>query len=183
MKIKNIENQKLAVYTEYNSEFIARVKEIGGKWNHHEFAWFVDYENKDALRQICLEIFGTDGTTDNTVKVKLTALDDLASWGSYKIAGKILVRVWDRDSGARPGDGVILLSGKINSGGSRKNYSAQIDKGSVFRLSLSRDRLSEINPDEWKYEIIEKEDDARAKLLAEKEALEKRLAEINNLLN
>ncbi|GAN46095.1 hypothetical protein ABID82_001607 [Methylobacterium sp. PvP062] len=48
---------------------------------------------------------------------------DKDSWRSpVEVAGRLIARAFDRDSGAKLGDGIVLLSGNVTSGGSRANW-------------------------------------------------------------
>jgi hypothetical protein len=77
---------------------------------------------QDRVKAVCRDIYGEDGTPTQIVDVQVSipAGDDRDKH-LYR-AGRLIARSFDRDSGAKMGGGVILLSGDISSGGSRKSY-------------------------------------------------------------
>ena len=52
----------------------------------------------------------------------------------YTLGGFGLSIARGRDSGATTGEGVLLINGNIGSGGSMKNWSSEIEKGTKFKI-------------------------------------------------
>ena len=70
--------------------------------------------------------------------------------GPVTCCGKTVARAVDRDSGAKVGYDVALLSGHIDSGGSRKNWKTIVEEGSTFKLlNVLPGLVDDYDPDEW----------------------------------
>lgn len=67
IKVKNLENNKVAIYTPYNKKFVAEIKNIGGaKWNGE--AWIIPEAGLEYARDIMFDIYGeTDIDVENDV--------------------------------------------------------------------------------------------------------------------
>lgn len=118
---------KITVRTPYNPTFPARARNMGGKWSGTSTAWVFDARDEQRVRDLCIDIFGTDGTATDLATVRI----DAATW--YRIgndqgdekemyfAGRKIASRQTRDSSVQLGEGVIVISGKFpGSGGSMK---------------------------------------------------------------
>lgn len=119
VKIEKIEDKSLySIDTPYNKEFVNRIKQLGGKWSGSK--WVIPADALELAKECMRAIYGTDGTyTSKNIKVRLSV--DGKVFGSYEEFGRTLVKIFGRDSGASPADGVIIVSGEATSGGSIKN--------------------------------------------------------------
>ena len=92
------------------------------------------------------------------VAVEITAKSNLScSRGPVTFLGYPIARAFDRDSGAKLGTGVSMIEGDITSGGSRANWTSNVDKGSVFRLQVPKkmlDKLNQPTADKWDIKLI-----------------------------
>lgn len=187
----NEKNGNFEMITPYNKDFIGRIKTIGSaKWDPSKKCWTVSSEDKDQAKKILMEVYGEDGDTvpeEVTIRIRFTN-DVEKTREPVTYAGKVLARAWDRDSGARVGDDVVLESGKIDSGGSRNYWKTVVAEGTVMtvkhvnKLMLGKELE---NDDSYGIELIEKvvkEQVDKQALLAEKEKLLARLSEIEKLL-
>lgn len=185
MKITNMENGRIAIDSPYNPDFVSRIKAAGGRWNGEK--WEVDERNLDIVRVIMREVYGQDDRPTETVTVKVTvgerSIDE--SRGPVVLFGRNIASARGRDSGARVGDGVSFEKGGADSGGSMKHWCTVIEAGSVFTVydvpKLAVEQNIGWDEDYGTFEVIEAGDPLAA-LKAEKEALLKRLAEIDALL-
>jgi len=188
MKITNLRNGNIAIESPYNSEFVAKIKKAGGKWNAGNKTWETDERNLETVRSIMREVYGQDDLPQELVTVKVTIGDkSINEWTApVVIFGRSIASARGRDSGARVGDGVSFEAGGCDSGGSMKNWYTVVSAGSVFTV-YDVPKLAVEQKLGWKdeygtFEVIEA-DDPLAALKAEKEALLKRLAEIEELLS
>lgn len=187
MQIKTAGNGMAKVITPYNAEFVAKVKGIGGrKWNAAERCWEVPESEIDTVRGYMMDIFGeTDLPTEGekvTVKVTFNS-DESKRRESITLFGKTLARAWGRDSGAKVGEDVTLISGKVTSGGSVKNWYTEVEEGTVLKVrNVPRAALEQDTDLDVTVEVMETAGIDRAALMAEKEKILARLAEIENLL-
>lgn len=177
------------IYVPYNKEFISEIKNIGSaKWNPNEKCWTVPEEYIDNVREMMVHIYGySDISKNETVKVTVKFLEGVAETkDSVKIFGKDVSKATSRDSGARVGENVVLVSGKIESGGSRVYWESQVEEGTIFSLSKVNKNVfdKEKNNPPYKIEILDVEDEVERKseLIAEKEKLLSRISEIDKIL-
>lgn len=130
----DIEEGKAHVYTPYSPEFVSAIKRIGGaKWSGVKKCWTVSAEKVDSVREIMTSVYGeNDLEGGEKVDIRITALYDVQSYsGSVILFGRVVCTASGRDSGARPGSEVDIVSGNISSGGSMKNFKAILEKGAV----------------------------------------------------
>lgn len=186
--IKFVENDgKLQIFTPYNAEFVKQIKTIGGaRWDSKNRCWTVDPDLANSIKEICRNIYGDDGSTPvEKVKIRVTFLINVYGHCSAVTRfGKTISRAWGRDSGAVSGDDVAFVTGKPSSGGSVKNWKSVIDAGSVVVITnVPKQLIDDYDRDEMKVEVIDQSaDDKKSALIAEKEKLRTRLAEIEKEL-
>jgi len=189
MKIKNIGNGKISIDSPYNPDFVAKIKGAGGRWNPSDKTWEIDERSLEAVRAIMREVYGQDDLPTEKVSVKITIGADSEVYedrGPVVLFGRVVASARGRDSGARLGDGVSFEAGGAHSGGSMKNWYTYIGKESVFTIydvpRLAVERKLGWEDDYGTFEVLEN-GNQKAALEAEKEALLKRLAEIEELMN
>lgn len=185
MKIE-MENGKANVYTPYNPDFVKAIKGIGGaKWNGSGSCWIIPGSAVEAVREIMVDVCGYSDIKENeTVCIRLTFNEEARELQKDVVLfGKVLSHAYGRDSGARVGDDVAYTAGGATSGGSAKNWYSIVKEGSVVVLTNVNRYIYE--KAETKYdvtvEVLETKAD-KLQLLAEKERLIKRIAEIEKLL-
>lgn len=186
MKITNIGNGRISIETPYNPEFVRKIKKAGGRWNGATKCWETDERNIEAVRTIMKDVYGMDDMPQETVTVKIKINDTISKHcAPIVMFGRTIAAAYGRDSGARVGDGVCFESGKCTSGGSAKNWYTYIEENSVILVhDVPKNAVEQKlgwHDSYGEFEIMEKAN-PNAALLAEKEALLKRLAEIEELL-
>lgn len=179
------------IYTPYNADFVAALKNgVGGaRWNASSRCWTVPAATVNAVREIMRRVYGRDDqTAGKTVRVRLHFdVNICETRAPVTIFGHCIARAFGRDSGAKPGEGVIYLEGGCTSGGSRSNWDSIVEKGSVVELTAVQEAIIEAEKDDLNthitYEIMDEKPaiDAEA-LKAERERLLTRLAEIDEIL-
>lgn len=188
MKITNLENGKISIHTPYNPGFNSRIKKAGARWNAAEKAWETDERNIETVRSIMREVYGQDDTPQETVTVKVTVgeYSITVDKGPVVLFGRTVASARGRDSGARLGDGVSFEKGNCRSSGSMKNWDTKVDAGSVFTIydvpRLAVEQRLGWDDDYGTFEVVDEGARNLDALKAEKEALLKRLAEIEELL-
>lgn len=198
VKIEKYETDKIAVHSPYNTKFVTLARRLGGKFE--KGAWVFDAREEEAVRAGCMKIYGEDGSgLTNFLTVKLTFVtEDYAVRKAYAFCGRSLARAYDRDSGAKIEEGVIVHAGNVKSGGSWANFQTIIEAGTVLEVrDMSRTlveafikKQSEESKKELIVEIISDKKETskesleaeKEKLLARKAELEERIAEIEELL-
>ena len=195
MKIQiTVSDSKIQAVSPYNPELPSRAKDLGGRWNGS--AWVFDARDEQRVRELYRDIYGTDGTdAAELVTIRVTVLrNDYADKTSLFLAGRQIARATGRDSGARLGDGVVVLDGQgFDSGGSRANWTTKVIEGTVFEIrdipkaavEVAIKAQAEYSSPYYKIEILEQEKsravDVEA-LKAERERLVARIAEIDSIV-
>lgn len=122
MNVKiEVKETSVSVSAPYVPQFPARAKAIGGKWSAGGKVWKFDSRDEVRVRELCREIYGTDGlTTEKLVTVRVNATGELGGSEYFKF-GRQIARRPSRDTAVRLGDGVIIITGSFSpSGGSAK---------------------------------------------------------------
>lgn len=177
MKIER-KDGKIYVQSEYNRDFIAGVKSIGGRWMSP--AWAVPAENEEMLDALLVRVYGRGCKPTETVDllVDLGVLGE--ERGEIRLAGKLLARRPGRDARVILGEDVTLVSGEFRaSGGSVKNPCVSADEGVIVKCWRVPVALYERCKDQPGVSIAERSEKGKlAALKIEREQLLQRLAEI-----
>jgi hypothetical protein len=179
-------SDKIHVVTPYNSEFVAFARRCRAKWNKP--AWVFDARDTEAVRTECLRVFGCDGTVSaQMVSVKITWVSEETNrHGPISVMGRTIARAFGRDSGARMGDGFVILSGGFWSGGSVKNWRTGASEGTAILLRDVPERTAQEfisnPPPHLSAEIVFEGGPNEGALREERERLIARIAEIDAIL-
>lgn len=133
---------KILVLSPYHPDFPAKAKRLGGRFTTApEKGWIFDARDEQRVRELLVKVYGTDGTPVPKSQLLTVRTDpskcDVRGGGAGAelwLAGRQVARALGRDSGARLGDGVVVVSGGFSSGGSVKNYKVAYRAGTVFEL-------------------------------------------------
>lgn len=113
----------IIVDSPYNAEFVAGARRLAGRWQDKR--WVFPVEVKADVQRLLLSAYGEDGENAPEV-VRLRVIHDnsidTGTNASIVVGGRQVAWVYGRDSGARTGEGIVLRKGRVNSGGSMKNY-------------------------------------------------------------
>lgn len=175
---------EITAHTPYNPAFPAKARKLGGRWRAHDKTWVFDGRDEDRVRKACRDVYGTDGSDgDDVVDLRVTyAKEALGDRAAVYFAGREVARAYGRDSGAKLGEGVVQLEGRIGSSGSRQYWCTQIRAGSVFELrdvprAAAEKAIAGADADEIKAEVVNGASELDA-LKAKREALKAELAEV-----
>ena len=170
--ITALEDATFAVASPYNRDFVAKCREVGGRFDRNTKEWVFPNEMRDSIEESLADIYGwTNGEVQEVVVV--CPKGDEESKGPFVISGVIIATAWGRDSGAKAGPGVVFLEGGCHSGGSRANWQTVIRANSRIRVKLP---VGAELPAGWKYE--DPEGTRRAELEARAEKLKEELAQV-----
>lgn len=134
----------------YNRELVEKCKSLGGKWDSKIKTWVFTSVVENEVEELDAQY------NSEMINVEITALVDLNSWqGPVHFLGYPLAKAVGRDSGARLCDEIAMISGKISSSGSMKNWYTSVDAGTVFRLNLSKNLLKEVNSEKWEVKVLD----------------------------
>lgn len=178
----NRSGETLRVVSPYNPDMNKIFRRLGGTFDRETTAWVLPASIEKEVREKLMKKFGDDGEQDDRVNVRIRAKGDLEGWQEpIFYAGRIVAQARGRDSGAKPGDQVSLVSGTINSGGSVKNWETRVREGAEFVVQDMPRGGAVDDPEFEMIEIIERAPDP-AELRAERERLTRRLDEIDTAL-
>jgi len=93
----------------------------------------------------------------NKIKVRITAKETNHRKFAVVFMDVKVAVAFDRDSGAKVGYDVRMISGDIDSGGSRANWYCSVLEGSVFELEIDEELFNKNKNriKKWDMEIIE----------------------------
>lgn len=124
--------------TPYHPLFPAAARNLGGKF-HLDKTWRFDPRDEQRVRDLCLDIWGTDGSPCELVTLRVVAAQ--AVWERVEnpptryVAGRLVAKVFDSyDTRAKLGEGVVLLSGRFFGDGSRRQPRCGWSDGTCFEL-------------------------------------------------
>lgn len=175
----------IAVSAPYNSLFVTGAKPLNGKWNNNR--WIFDAREEALVRALCQEHYGTDGISAPdlvTIRIRWGSMA-YTDHGPLSIRGRPLARAFGRDSGAKLADGVVVIEGGFDSGGSMKNWDTRCRPGTTVLVhdvprSVAEGAIAAQSADDNRQVSIEcAEKPPLADLSAERERLMERLAEID----
>jgi hypothetical protein len=173
----------ITVESPYNPEFVRTAKDLGGKWNNP--VWVFDARTEPRVREALLKIYGTDTTDYRSVTVQINAYNwwQRCKTESLWFAGRKIASRRSRDEAVRLGDGVSIITGRFpSSGGSMKYPSLQLDEALDLVLEIYDVPAGHADLESTLVTVIDDESVAREALIAEREALIARIAEIDALL-
>lgn len=178
-----IENGKIKVQSDYNREFITRAKTIQGRWSSPY--WVFPEENKEEVKALLLDVYGECGDLSDEAPVTVTVEIDCDKYPHISEAVMLgsfaAVKRWHRDREVSFADNVMLIKGGFpESGGSMKNPRVYPEQGTVIRVKDIPMGIYEKIRDCDGVTLVSKP--VNEELIKEREALLKRLAELNALL-
>lgn len=178
----------ISVSTPYSPELPQRAKQLSGRWDREAAVWVFPIQAEPQVKALYMDVYGMwDSVESDTVTVVCRNDNEYSvTCDSIVLHGRVVARATGRDSGAKTADGIVLLSGKFRSGGSVKNWRTVCDEGTTFKiLNVPRAKADQmVSGDSWcKCSIEEPTTVDRAALMAERERLLARIAEIDLLLN
>lgn len=93
----------------------------------------------------------------NKIKVRITAKEDNHRKFAVIFMDEKIAVAFSRDSGAKVGYSARMVSGEIDSGGSRANWYCIVREGSVFELEIDEELFNKNKNriKKWNMELIE----------------------------
>lgn len=133
----------------YNVKLVEECRNLGGKWDVDTKSWFFTKIVEDKVEELDY-LYNT-----NIVDIEIKSLEEIfASQKSINFMGYPLAKATGRDSGAIVCDHVSLISGKISSSGSVKNWGTELTEGTIFRLKISKNLIENFKSDKWELKIL-----------------------------
>lgn len=102
-----------------------RARALRGTWDASQGMWRFDTRDEQRVRDLAIDTFGTDDTDSTprvTVQISTDGLSMRDHYDEIVLAGVSLARRRGRDENVRLGDSVVVVTGEFSgSGGSVKN--------------------------------------------------------------
>jgi hypothetical protein len=136
----------------YNEWLVASCQNLGGRWDADAKVWVFPKIVEDAVEELDFKYNSNVRTVDLIATKNTYTGKDAVTFAGYPLA-----RAFGRDSGAKVCEDVALLSGKVTSGGSMKNWSTEVREGAVFRLKVSQQLIDIVKDSDFEVKIIEYE--------------------------
>lgn len=125
--IKKVSGDELVVACPYSDDFRVRARQIGGNYKRPRRLWVFDPRDEERVRDLTLDVYGTDGRESDPVDVRLTLrgrTGDVVFFAGRKVAERR-----GRDWAVKLGQGVVLIDGKFPRRGGSAKYPAILDHG------------------------------------------------------
>ncbi|SFQ18205.1 hypothetical protein [Tranquillimonas alkanivorans] len=185
LRAKNYKGDQIGIFSPYHEDFVDAAHKMGGRFHRSEGCWVFPGRHREQVANILQSVYGAD-PWEPKCRVRLKAKEELrANKGPVVEGGMVLANARSRDSGARVGEGVHLLSGEIRSGGSAAHWLSLVTEDSEFEIDEFPVRLLD-EAGEYHTEALEvravHDVDAMDELRAERARLVARIAEIDALL-
>ncbi len=188
---RNLKYGEIEVVTPYDRDFVAKARNLRGKWDKAKEAWIFDDSIEDYVKKALIDVYGTTG--EEPVEYCSLLIKDFSSRGEKEDVSLFGTRVavaWGRDSGAKLGDNIIWVAGSYTSGGSMKNWYTNVENATfeIQDFPLPRttfDDVQEAIKEGW-CEIKQtkkkrKKEDIEADIEKHEAVLEALKNELNNL--
>lgn len=118
--------------TPYHPDFPKKARAISGKFRGG--AWTFDARDEQRVRDLCHEIYGTDGTPVDTITIRIDA-DNAPNEPTWWAFGRMIAERKYRDSAVRLGNGVVIVDGGFpQRGGSTKRPRLDAYEGTVLEI-------------------------------------------------
>jgi hypothetical protein len=128
MEIKiQVEGNFIKAFSPYHPTLIDRAKALNGKWDSEEKCWKFDYRDESRVRALYKKIYGTDGIDKDLVTLRIRTRSKIVSEDQQAIflGGREIARATSKHSGAKLGEGIIVLDGVFKSGGSAQYWKTE----------------------------------------------------------
>lgn len=191
IEIKHFLNKEtVALVAPYHPDIVNAMRALNGSFDRVNGYWLVDEDDENTLRELAKDVFGTDDfASSEKATVRLTFKKTISEeHGSIFLGGREIAKASGRDSGAKLGEKVVLIDGKLpSSGGSVKNWKTVIFENSVLDLrKLPLDAAKKMiatENDIYSAEIVNEKKISFSDLEIKKKALEEELEQVQKAID
>jgi hypothetical protein len=134
--VVTLNDRTLSVDSPYNPEFVTAAKKLAGRWDGDKKTWEFSKKVEPEVRAALIETYGADGSSDPQLVDLLVDVpqDWTAICAPIRVGPIEIARAFGRDSGARLAANVVLVTGRVKSGGSRNNWRTWVDGETQFKI-------------------------------------------------
>jgi len=140
------ENGQVRVQTTYNSEFVKRARDLGGKWDANSKSWIFSESVVDYVKNLLQEIYGVTGENDYETCTLVVKNKNKGGDDSIELFGRTILRGFGRKSEVQLGEDIIWISGVKKTTGSEKNWGVILVNGTfeIQNFPLERTKFNDV---------------------------------------
>lgn len=177
---------KIAVSSPFNPDFVKGAKRLGGKWNGDTKAWLFDVRDRDRVEDLLASCYGYSvAPSGELATVRIILDEDNASGKEVYFAGRSICSRRYRDVPVKTADNVVIIDGEFPASAGSVRYPAVIRGSRTVTIEVRDVPIEALAAEkELRFERIDADTQAQHEaLIAERERLIARLAEIDEALN
>lgn len=177
---------KIAVRAPFNPDFVKAAKRLGGKWSGDTKAWLFDARDRGRVEDLLATCYGYSAAASGELATVRIVLDeDNAYSKEVYFAGRSICSRRYRDAPVKTADNVVIIDGEFSASAGSMRYPAVIQGSRTVTIEVRDVPVEALAAEkELRFERIDADTQAqREALIAERERLIVRLAEIDEALN
>lgn len=176
----------ISVHTPFNPDFVKGAKRLGGKWSGDTKAWLFDARDRGRVENLLATCYGYSAAASGEVAtVRIVLNEDNAGGKEVYFAGRSICSRRYRDTPVKTADNVVIIDGEFPASAGSMRNPAVISGGRTVTIEVRDVPVEALAAEkELRWERVDVEAQARRDaLVAERERLIARLAEIDAALN
>ena len=176
----------IAVSSPFNPDFVKGAKRLGGKWSGDTKAWLFDVRDRGRVEDLLATCYGYSAAASGELATVRIVLDeDNAGDKEVYFAGRSICSRRYRDAPVKTADNVVVIDGEFPASAGSMRYPAVIRGSRTVTIEVRDVPVEALAAEkELRFERIDADTQAqREALIAERERLIARLAEIDEALN
>ena len=176
----------IAVSSPFNPDFVKGAKRLGGKWSGDTKAWLFDVRERGRVEDLLATCYGYSAAASGELATVRIVLDeDNAGDKEVYFAGRSICSRRYRDAPVKTADNVVVIDGEFPASAGAMRYPAVIRGSRTVTIEVRDVPVEALAAEkELRFERIDADTQAqREALIAERERLIARLAEIDEALN
>lgn len=176
----------IAVSSPVNPDFVKGAKRLGGKWSGDTKAWLFDVRDRGRVEDLLATCYGYSAAASGELATVRIVLDeDNAGDKEVYFAGRSICSRRYRDVPVKTADNVVVIDGEFPASAGSMRYPAVIRGSRTVTIEVRDVPVEALAAEkELRFERIDADTQAqREALIAERERLIARLAEIDEALN
>ena len=177
---------KIAVYSPFNPDFVKAAKRLGGKWSGDTKAWLFDARDRGRVEDLLATCYGyTVAPSGELATVRIVLDEDNAGTNEVFFVGRCICWRRGRALPVKIAEEVVIIDGEFPASAGSVRYPAVIRGSRTVTIEVRDVPVEALAAEkELHFERIDADTQAqREALIAERERLIARLAQIDEALN